>query len=79
VETSLFKLTKEKEIHHIIATAQKSGEWKPEDKIITNITPLLTHAAQQWAITENKAKPKTSHTLPKQYQCYTRIFSEDST
>jgi hypothetical protein len=77
VETSLLKLAKEKEIHHIIATAQRSGKWEPGDEIIANIAPLPTHAAQQWAIAANKAKPKATHTLPKPYQRHAQIFSED--
>jgi hypothetical protein len=77
VETSLLKLTKEKEIHQIITAAQRSGEWEPGDEIIANIAPLPTHAAQEWAITANKAKPKVTHTLPKRYQHHAKIFSED--
>jgi hypothetical protein len=77
VETSLLKLAKQKEIHHIIAAAQQSGEWEPGDEIITSIAPLPTHAAQEWAIAANKAKPKVTPILPKRYQRHAKIFSED--
>jgi hypothetical protein len=77
VETSLFKLARTQEIHHIVAAARTNNQWEAGDEIIASIAPLPTHAVQQWAIATNKNKPKDSHTLPSRYQRHARIFSEE--
>ena len=58
--------------------ARACSDWKEGDTIIAHIAPLSMHAAQQWAITANKDKLRTS-ILPQQYLYHARIFSEKGT
>jgi hypothetical protein len=68
VETSLFKLAKEKKANCIITVARTSVHWNVGDEIIAHIAPLPMHMAQQLAIATNKDKPKSSHAFLERYQ-----------
>ena len=63
IETSLLKWAREKEINRIICQARARFDWEEGDTIIAQISPLPTHAAQQWAIAANKNK-QTTNALP---------------
>ena len=75
IETLLLKWAREKEINRIVCKAHACTDWEEGDTIITQISPLPTHAAQQWAIAANKNKAKTSE-LPQRYSRHAPIFSE---
>ena len=74
---ALYKWAKEKEIHSIVAAMWANDVWKEGDKIICHLTPLPTHAAQEWAIATNKNKQMTNE-LPQQYSRHAQLFSEDA-
>ena len=76
IETSLLKWAREKEINRIICRACACVDWEG-DTIIAQISPLPTHAAQQWAIAANKNK-QTTNELPQRYSRHASIFSEVS-
>ena len=75
IETSLLKWAREKEINQIICKVCTHFDWEKGDTIIAQISPLPTHAAQQWAIAANKDKKRTNK-LPQWYSRHATIFSE---
>ena len=75
IETGLFQSAWEIMLNRIVALAREQPEWEEGDEIITSMSDLPMHAAQDWAIEANKHKQPWE--LPEKYQHHQHIFLEE--